>query len=66
MNCDGTDCDGCAVCDTLTMGPFPEWEPKAFPAGTIGACVFCRKVDQLAYYTALGMSVGVCCAISLR
>jgi hypothetical protein len=58
------DCGECAVCDTLTMGPFPDWEPEALPAGVTGACVFCQQVGQLAYYTALGMSVGVCCARS--
>lgn len=43
------------------MGPFDDWEPKYLPDGTHGTCVFCRRPGPLAYYTVLGMPVGVCC-----
>ncbi len=51
----------CAPCGTLVMGPFPDWEPTPLPDGVTGRCVFCKRDGQLAYYTALGMSVGMCC-----
>ncbi|MFE5093278.1 hypothetical protein ACFRCI_23675 [Streptomyces sp. NPDC056638] len=52
----------CAPCGTLVMGPFEGWEPRWLPDGVEGTCVFCRQYVQLGYYTALGMSVGRCCA----
>ena len=51
----------CAVCDTLVMRPSEDWKATPLPEGVVGTCVFCKKRGQLAYYTALGMSVGTCC-----
>jgi hypothetical protein len=62
MDCDGTDCDGCAVCDTLDMSSEEPWKPTWLTGAAEGRCAFCRQHGQIAYYTALGMTVGHCCA----
>ena len=61
MDCDGTDCDGCAVCDTLTMSTPEGWAPTKLPEGVTGRCTLCRTVGQLDHYTPLGMGVCVPC-----
>lgn len=62
MDCDGADCDGCAVCDTLVMSSSNDWKPTWLPIGTMGRCIFCQRNGQLAYYGRLGHSIGLCCA----
>lgn len=55
------DCE-CAVCDTLIMRPDPDWRPVWLAPGERQCrCVFCHTVGDQAYWTALGMPVGVCC-----
>jgi hypothetical protein len=61
MDCDGSDCDGCAVCATLIMGGDDAWEPTYLVEFKKGRCVFCQQTGRLAYYTRLGMPVGFCC-----
>lgn len=63
MDCDGTDCSGCAVCEEYDMGGDEPWEPAWLAPGTLTArCVFCHTVGDIAYYTRLGAAVGRCCA----
>jgi len=55
------DC-GCAVCDALIMRGSPDWQPVWLAPGERQCrCVFCHTEGDQAYWTALGMPVGVCC-----